>query len=209
MAKGKSNVVSHPQVNDINMFGANIPKTKKVAWVKMYTGMDQAEAKEAVKIMEDYSGSGSTPIHNGSDQHANDLINKVVDSPKTPVYSGKQYRGLTVSLGFAKNQGTSSPQEYLDGIVSGGVWTEKGATSFSASKKTAMNFGSFGYGTKDSVSVLVTYKGGKTGMPFKHISKLSSENEVLHSQNDMVKGKKIVKAYWNKAKTELFIDVDD
>ena len=209
MAKGKSNVVSHPQVNDINMFGANIPKTKKIAWVKMYTGMDQAEAKEAVSTMESYSGSGYHSIHNGSDQHANDLINKVIDSPKTPVYSGTQYRGIHISVGFAKNKGANSVQEYLDAIVSGGVWTEQGATSFSSSKKTAMSFGNFGYADKDNVSVLVTYKGGKTGMPFKHISKLSSENEVLHSQTDMLKGKKITKAYWNKSKTEMFIDVDD
>ena len=209
MAKGKSNVVSHPQVNDIDMFGANIPKSKKITWVKMYTGMDHKEAQKAVSTMESYSGSGYHSIHNGSDQAANDLINKVIDSPKTPVYSGKQYRGIHVSLGFAKNKGAGSVQEYLDTIVQSGVWSEQGATSFSTTKKTAMSFGNFGYSDKDNVSVLVTYKGGKTGMPFKHISKLSSENEVLHSQTDMMKGKKITKAYWNKSKTELFIDVDD
>lgn len=215
MAKGTSGgIVNHPKVTDIDQFGKYLSYEEKVDWLKK-TITDksvQANADKIIKKAESYSLDGYHAIHDGSDKKGNGLLDSMIESPQAPVYDKTQYRGLNIYKSWLG----MSPKEWIENVIAKGIWTEAGVTSFSASKDTAMyGFGGFQKGPhshsdpNDHIHILITNKGHTHGMPFKHISKISSENEVLQSQKTMLKGMKIIGWHTNKSGDEYFIDVDD
>lgn len=209
MAKGSSGgVVSHPIVNDINHFNPYMDTKEKVDWLKAHhsKSLTEQEAKDTIDAAENYSMSGYSKIHNGKSPKETALIDAMIEDPNAPVYSGKQYRGIHVST---SDLGGQDPKEWIENIIKGGVWKEPGVSSFSAKKSTAMGFGHFGHNHPGEISILITNHGKTTGMPFKHISECTSEDEVLHSAKQMLAGIKITGYHTNKAGNEYFIEVDD
>ena len=204
---------NHPRVSDIDALGKYLSTEQRTKWIQDITGMSKAEAEEAAHLMNSYSEDLYDEIHDGSNEDANRIIDSIIHNPNAPVFTGVQYRGVFVSTYNLKNFSSLSPREYLDNIIKSGVWREPGASSFSADKSVARDFGGFDRSSRDSdsIAVMVTYKGGKSGLPFKHMSSLPREDEVLHSGRQMREGMSIVKHEYIQGKTgtELHIEVDD
>ena len=201
----------HPVVMDINQFGGAQPTSNKIDWLKnmMSKKLTHNEYASIIDAAEDYSDGDYKPIHKGKKPEKTKLIDQMIDDPNSPVYGKNSYRGLCVT---SSKIGGQDPIAWIQNVIASGVWKETGVSSFSASKSTAMSFGAFGSsysGNKDVIHILITNKGHTTGMPFKHISLCSSENEVLQSSTTMKKGMKIIGWHTNKAGNEFFIDVDD
>lgn len=208
----EDNEPKHPVVTDINAFGSYNSHKDKIDWLKAHHSepLSDAEADAIISAAEHYSNGGYGAIHNGKSKKEQDLIDKMINDAKAPVYGKNVYRGLAITKGDTHGM---DPKQYVMNIINAGVWKEPGISSFSATKTVAMGglFGEFGSSNpsnKDKVHILITYKGHKTGMPFKHISVCSSEDEVL-MPSSIKKGLKITKWHTNKAGNEFFIDVDD
>ena len=211
--------VKHPVVDDIGALGdgMSMHHSQKVKWLKQNhsTPLSDAEAEAIIDAAVDFSGGGYEAIHAGYDPHSTDLIDSMIEDPKAPVYGKNSYRGMDVTVADLGMFGSSTAnvKEWIMGIINSGVWKEPGVSSFSASKKTAMNFGGFHHSNpsnKDKIHILITNKGHSKGMPFQHISSFGSyEKEVLMSSKTMKAGMKIVSWHTNKAGNEFFIDVDD
>lgn len=191
----------HPAISDIDYYGdVHVPIDQIIADGEAM-GLSHADAVAGANSIQYFTGGGYHSVHNGSDTKRNDDIDKWVEHPNAPIYTGTQYRGMTVSEDTAK------------AILNSGIYRDTGATSFSASESEAKSFASISsshnYGSWEDVHVLVTYAGGKRGMPIKHISHFPWEDEVLHSRSDMQKGFKITGYKWAAGNHELYITVDD
>ncbi len=209
MAKGGSGgIVSHPIVSDIDHYKPYMDTQEKVDWLKDHHSktLTEQEAQATIAAAENYSLSGYSKIHNGKSPKETALIDAMIEDPKAPVYAKTQYRGIHVSQ---SDLGGQDPKAWIEDIIKTGVWKEPGVSSFSATKSTAMSFGHFGYNKPGEIHILITNHGKTTGMPFKHISECTSENEVLHSAKQMLAGIKITGYHTNKAGNEYFIEVDD
>lgn len=209
MAKGTSGgIVKHPTVTDINWINPHMSTKEKKDWLKntMSQPLSAKEISDTIKAAEHYSLSGYSAIHNGNSPEETKLIDAMINDPNAPVYGKTQYRGIHVSK---YDLGGQDPKAWIEDIIKTGVWTEPGVSSFSATKSTAMSFGHFGYNKPDEIHILITNHGKTTGMPFKHLSECTSENEVLHSAQQMIAGMKITGYHTNKAGNEYFIEVDD
>lgn len=192
---------THPQINDINYYGEIKVDPYDLAVDGEAMGMSPHEALESAQTIVDYTGSAYHDIHSGSNKAGNDAIDRWIENPNSPVYTGPQYRGMEMSMADA------------NAILSKGVYAEKGATSFSAKKSVAEVFAgiwSHKYpAASNVVHVMVQYNGGKRGMPIKHMSKCTNEDEVLHSGASMKKGFNITSYKWAAGNKELYITVDD
>ena len=230
MAKGKSGLTttsqpgvipkqkepeepSHPIVDDINAFGGYLSKSEKIDWLmKNHSeSLTEDEAEAIINAAEYYSSMGYHNIHTGKDVKNQKLIDKMLDDPKAPVYGKNSYRGMDIDTHDTNGK---DPKQYIMEVINSGVWKEKGISSFSASKNVAMgsyfgNFGASNPSNPNRIHVLLTYKGHTVGMPFKHISECTSEDEVLMSSTVAKKGWKITKWHTNKGGNEFFIDLDD
>ena len=216
MPKTRSGLAStaHPGVSDIDAWGrhdGDYERDWRVNWFIDNMGMSQDEAERAEEAINFYS-IDYDEIHRGVDTARNEAIDNALDNPRAPVFTGDTYRGLYIdSYGLKKyGNGTITPREYLENILKSGIWIEQGATSFSSSRSTAESFGKFSWSKSDgSVSVMVHYSDGKSGMPIKHLSEIPSENEVLHSGKQMKNGLPITKHEWTNGGKELHIYVTD
>lgn len=212
MAKGGSGgIVSHPIVSDIDHFKPYMDTQEKIDWLKDHhsKALSDEEAAAIIDAAEDYSDGGYGSIHNGNNADATKKIDAMIEDPKAPVYGKTTYRGIHVSKADLNGQ---DPHEWIENIIKSGVWKEPGVSSFSASKQTAMSFGHFSKskaGNKNEIQILITNHGHTKGMPFKHISVCTSENEVLQSSKTMIAGMKITGFHTNKAGNEYYIEVDD
>ncbi len=206
---------NHPQVNDINQFGQYLSHEERTKWLMDNVGLSKQDAEKGSSAIHAYTGSAYDDIHNGTDTVRGDIIDNIIHNAKSPVFTGEQYRGLYISQDRLDEftGGGVKPSDYLQNIIKTGVWKEPGVSSFSSTQATARSFGKFDYSWKDSndVSVMLTYKDGKSGMPIKHMSGIPGENEVLHSGRQMRNGLDIVDYKWKHGKkgTELHITVTD
>lgn len=218
MPKTRSGLASteHPSVSNIDAWGEKHDGTYerewRINWFMNNMNMSRDEAEKAEEAINYYSLEYED-IHQGKDVARNDIIDKTFDNPLSPVFVGDTFRGLYVSPSVVeKIAGGNSitPREYLQNVVDSGIWKEPGATSFSSSRKIAEGFGKFYMDKSDgSVSVLVHYSDGKSGMPIKHLSEIPRENEVLHSGRQMKDGMPITKYEWTNSGRELHIYVTD
>ena len=210
MPKEKSGgIISHPVVNDIDWVEPYMSTDQKKEWLKntMSVELSDQEINDTIDAAENYSMSGYTAIHNGNSPKETALIDAVIEDPNAPVYGKTQYRGIHVSKSDLNGQ---DPKEWVEDIIKTGVWKEPGISSFSSSESTAKSFGHFNsdYDDDDEVHILIINDGHMTGMPFKHLSECTSENEVLHSSKQMLNGMAIT-GYYTQNGNEYYIHVDD
>ena len=210
-AEPEDNEPKHPVVMDINHYNPNMYTNEKIDWLKNHHSkqLSSKEAADIINAAEAYSDGDYGAIHKGKSPKKTELIDAMIEDPKAPVYGKTTYRGIHVSK---SDLGGQDPHKWIEDIIAGGVWKEPGVSSFSATKQTAMNFGHFSPyngGKKDEIQILITNHGHTKGMPFKHISVCTSENEVLQSSKTMLAGMVITGYHTNKAGNEYFIEVDD
>jgi len=180
------NVTSKPKSGHVS--DSELPYEKKVEWVEqMVPGWSSKEAEKAVGEMEIYSTWGYDEVHKDSEGKlptTQDILT-IMDSPNTPVYNGTIYRGISFS----------SKEALMDALKrSPGVWTEPGITSFSSDRNVADGFAS-----QKDWGLVITCDNNKTGIPFKHISQLSGEDEVLSPGGHRVPG-------WSYNPQDVIID---
>lgn len=154
---------SFHQVTDHEM-----TKEEKIDWVSsVLPDAGRAEVTRITESMEFYSGNGYSPIHWDSKaelQETRDIL-RVFDGHNVASFEGTIHRGLSFD----------SEKEIMHLLKkSRGVWTEPGITSFSADKKVAEQFAS-----DKEWGLVLTCTNNKTAIPFRHMSKLSFEDEVL------------------------------
>lgn len=142
---------------------------EKVGWVQSVVPHTSAqEAERIVDSMEHYSDIGYKDIHNNSSRAQQEIDNilKIFDAKTVPIYKGRIYRGLSFD----------SKKELLDHLVNNnGIWDEPGITSFSADKIISKEQ----FAKDKKWGLVLTCKNNKSGIPFRHISKHSWEDEIL------------------------------
>lgn len=140
---------------------------EKINWVSSNVGTSKAAAERIVHSMEQYSGNGYAAIHwdkKAELQETKDIL-QVFDSEKVHPYKGVIYRGLSFD----------SKHALMKALAKGkGVWNEPGVTSFSANKTRAEEFARM-----KKWGLVLTCSNNKTAIPFRHMSLLSWEDEVL------------------------------
>lgn len=201
---------SHPETMEQLSKGAWGDK-RNLAWVaEVCPELTTAEQAEAVNAMKHYSGNGFHEIHNNNPDNDSavareiELIDRVLGGKNTPVYKGEIYRGVRYQDGEAK----------LRKIIKSGQWNEKGITSFSSYAGIADNFSDATSKSTSEISVILRVPAGKniSGVPFKHMSKFASEDEVLLPSSVKNRGWTITKATWTTNKhgrKVVYLDIEE
>lgn len=176
-----------------------------VAWIKnVMPGLSDEEAEKTENAAYFYSRMGYSQMHKGTGfQDRAQLLDALIDNPKTPVYNKDSYRGLHIA---------TEDEGLITAAIASGRWKEPGISSFTARPSVASGFASAEYGGNDEISVIITNKGHTKGMPFKHISDHPKEDEVIQSSKTMRAGMKITKAEVtvnSKGRKIYNIEVDD
>lgn len=184
---------THPKVTDINQFGENLNGDQRRDWLMNHLGVSESEAQQGQKTIYHFTGGGFGDMHKDIDKAGNDVIDSIIGNPNSPVFDGIQFRGLSIEPGDMVAGVT--PRQFIENIINGGVWREQGATSFSATRSVADDFAGW-HSTGDHVSMVLIYENGTTGMPIKHMSMFSYEDEVLHSRQQMKNGYNITGHQW-------------
>lgn len=202
MPKGDSGFAGRPRVNDIDQFGQNLSGDQRTEWMRNTLGLNEKDAQEQGNAI-NYFTVNYDDIHWGRDDYRNDMIDKAIANPNAPIFTGEQFRGLSLD-GDNMPAGTTVRQ-FLQRILDTGEWKEAGATSFSASLHVAQDFAkTYISPGPNHVSVIVHYQ-GRTGMPIKHMSEFPHENEVLHSRRQMKNGYDIVEQHWENGVVHITI----
>lgn len=224
-SNGASSGVSatHPQVSDIDAYGVlnqgrksiqhssggDGPSDESVQWFMDNMGLNHDDAYRAADVFLFYSRGGDSFMHNdldeGNGKINNGIIDNVLDNPMSPIFANDHHRGLF----FYDSNFGGNARNAINDILSGGVWRENGATSFSSSLETAHSFGKWSASDYlNGVAITIHHPGG-SGMPMKHLSSFSSENEVVHSRKQMKKGMKIKRYKWSENHKQVDIWVSD
>ena len=172
---------------------------EKVDWVSsVVPGIDRAEAGRIVRAMEDYSGQGYKTIHydkEGVLPETRDIL-RVFDSGKAPVYQGTIYRGLSFHSKREINKLLRRSK---------GTWKEPGITSFSRSKDVAEEFAGPEWG------MVMRCGNNKSGIPFRHMSMISGEDEILSPGGHRNSGWKINydSIRIDRANRRVYVDIEE
>lgn len=142
---------------------------QKTAWVKsVVLGASESDAERITRSMEYYSGNGYNLIHwdkNAEMQQTQDIL-QVFDSGNVGAYQGTIYRGLSFN----------SKGDLMKALAGGfGSWNEPGITSFTASQSVAEKE----FASNGNWGLVLTCTNNKSAIPFRHMSLLSHEDEVL------------------------------
>lgn len=184
---------------------------QKRAWVGIACpGLTQEERTEAVKALEHYSTTGYHAIHKSNPDNSTkvareiELIDRVLGGKNAPIYKGAIYRGVNYGDGEAALRNT----------IKNGLWTETGITSFSSRESAARSFAAAGSNKTDGISVVLRVSPGKnlSGVPFRHLSKFSSEDEVLMPSSVKDRGWTIKSAKWTTneyGRKVVYLDVEE
>lgn len=203
-------LLKHPKTTE-HISDHELQGKQKRAWVGIACpGLTQEERAEAVKALEHYSGMGFRAIHkNNPDNNPKvareiELIDRVLGGKNAPIYKGEIYRGL--------DYGGSEAE--LRKIIKSGQWTETGITSFSSDVGTAKSFAHASWFSADGISVILRVPAGKnlSGVPFRHLSKISSEDEVLMPSSVKDRGWTIKNAKWTTnehGRKVVYLDVEE
>ena len=219
MGRGRSGRVSantaspqvsktHPQVTNINAYGDHrLDEPDRVEWLRNTLNTSNSQAEKNEETIYSFTGGGFKAMHNNTNKAGNDIIDAVIDNPLSPVYVGQQFRGLKIYASDMEKGVT--PEQFVNNIIKGGVWSEQGATSFSASRGVANSFAGWNGNQNGYISVIVHYPKATTGMPIKHLSRFDYEDEVLHSRKQMTNGYNIINSQWLPGKKKIIITVAD
>ena len=201
---------NHPETTE-HVADHELRRNQKLAWVRMACpGLTDAEQTAAVKAMEHYSGIGYHAIHDNN-PHGDpkvakeiEIIDKVLGGKNAPIYKGAIYRGVKWRNG----------EQALKDLISNGTWTEKGITSMSSSRAVAEGFSGMYVNNGDFISVVLREAPGKnlSGVPFRHISKISTEDEILLPSSINRRGFSIKKAQWtthSDGTAVVYLDVEE
>ena len=153
----------------------SLTEYEKMNWLhSVLPDEDMSTIRRIVDEMYDYSlpdkdGGTYREVHNDKQcqrQDTKDML-KVFDSERVPIADGPIYRGVAFR----------SKGEMLRALGrDAGNWTEPGITSFSTDIKVAESFA-----TDDAAVWGIVFKcpNNKTAIPFRHMSALWGESEVL------------------------------
>ncbi|MBR4027687.1 MAG: hypothetical protein IKJ01_09110 [Lachnospiraceae bacterium] len=142
---------------------------EKINWIsQVVPNINKLSAKQIVHSMEFYSGNGYSTIHWDKEaklEETKDIL-KVFDSHNVKPYKGTIYRGLSFDS-----------KEELINILKNcrGVWKEPGITSFSADKDIAEMY----FAKTRNWGLVLSCSNNKSAIPFRHISILPKEDEIL------------------------------
>jgi hypothetical protein len=162
----KLHAVAFPEFHQIA--DHEFSKVEKIDWINNnVTCESRREAERIVHSMEQYSGNGYDSIHwdtEGRLSSTQDIL-RVFDSKNIKPYKGVIYRGLSFD----------SKQDLMKALARGkGDWSEPGITSFSANKTVAEDFA-----CRKKWGLVLTCSNNRSAIPFRHMSLLSWEDEIL------------------------------
>lgn len=203
-------LLSHPETTE-HVADHELTSKQKRAWVGIACpGLTQEERIAAVKALEHYSGMGFRAIHKSNPDNNPkvareiELIDRVLGGKNAPIYKGAIYRGVDYSGSEAE----------LRKIIKSGQWTETGITSFSSDAGTAKSFAHANTNWSEGISVILRVPAGKnlSGVPFKHLSNISSEDEVLMPSSVKDRGWTIKNSKWTTnehGRKVVYLDVEE
>lgn len=171
---------------------------ERAQWIANNLGItDPAEADRMALACEYYSLGGYRSVHNGQSPLDQRLLDKMMS--RMPIYAGEIYRGVCI-----QSDAVGTADEKIRAILNSGYWTEPGITSFSSNKETAKAFAKLSIakipkimGSGQMRSVVLICRNNKSAVPFKHLSKLHGENEVLYPSSIRDNGFRILN--WRRA----------
>lgn len=150
----------------------------KIAWIQqVVSGCSESEAMDIVNSAEYYSGNGYKEIHRDSQAKLPDTqrILRIFDNNRVGVFDGTIYRGLSFDT-----------KEKILSLLSNSIafsWKEPGITSFSSDLGCAEEFAN-----QKEWGLVLRCNNNKTAIPFRHMSKMSWECEVLSPGGILNKG---------------------
>ena len=178
---------SHP-TTDKHFFDHRISYPEKVDWMKSVTGASEYESDLMTQATYDYTGSYYDAIHDGSDTDRIQQIDKFLNNPNVPIYSGTTYRGVTI---YPPKDKSKTAYEVARQLISADTWKEPGITSFSTEISIAKGFAGSSSNPAAKVGIVVVNEQNLSAVPVKHLSKFFGENEVLHPSSIKDRGFKI------------------
>lgn len=202
-------LLKHPETTE-HIADHELTGKQKRAWLRMVCpGLTDKEQAAAVKALEHYSTSGYRQIHNNALENPKvereiKLIDRVLGGKNAPIYKGSIYRGVRWDKG----------EQALKDLISTGTWMESGITSMSSDLETAKGFAGTYINTGSFISVVLREAPGKnlSGVPFRHLSKLPGEDEVILPSSINHRGFKIKKASWttnSEGGNVVYLDVEE
>lgn len=201
---------SHPETTK-HVADHELTGKQKRAWLGIVCpGLTDDEKTAAVRAMSNYSAAGYEEIHQGNPDNSAKvakeiaIIDRVLGGKNTPIYKGAVYRGVKWKNG----------KESLKKLIDGGTWTETGITSMSSSESVARGFAGAESNGGNYISVVLREASGKnlSGVPFRHMSGLPGESEVLLPSSINRRGFSIKKATWSTngyGATVVYLDVEE
>ncbi len=173
---------------------------EKITWImSVVPNAEEKVAKRIVQSLEDYSCMAYKEIHEDKGaklQQTRDILT-VFDSVKTYPYKGTIYRGLYFD----------SWEDLVNVLSRGrGKWKEPSITSFSTDISIAENFAS-----RSQWGLVLICKNNKSGIPFKHISKMAYEDEILspgaHRNKDW--NLNVDSLHMDKEKKIVYVEIEE
>lgn len=170
---------------------------EKIDWIlSAVPNLTRDDAKRIDESFQTYYGNGFASIHKDSEAKSprtQDIL-KVFDGGVVQPYKGTIYRGLSFSS-----------REEIEELLNLGEWNEPGITSFTSSKEVAekefTNHGEWG--------LVLSCNNNKTAIPFRHISIIPFEEEVLspgsHRNDGWIIDKKSITV--DKKKHMIYADI--
>ena len=178
---------------------------EKYDWIcQVCPDLDGEQAKKTVQAMEFYSGNGSDAIHWDKTKklkETNEILH-IFDNGNVKPYEGVIYRGLSFT-----SQEEAKKALRMGAFHRKKIWTEPGITSFSTTigvaEKFAQNKGSWG--------IVLICRNNKSAIPFRHMSLLPHEDEVIspggHQNLEWKIDKKSMSV--DKKKRIIYIDITE
>ncbi len=198
---------SHP-TTDKHFFDHKISYPERVDWMKSVTGTSEYESDLMTQATYDYTGNYYDDIHDGTDTDRIQQIDKFLNNPNVPVYSGTTYRGVEIR---PSKDGSKTAYEVAQQLVSANNWKEPGITSFSTEISTARSFAGTHSNPDKRCGIVIINEQNLSAVPVKHLSHYFNENEVLHPSSIKDRGFKIdhSRTHFDSSKSVFYIYVKE
>lgn len=208
IAEVAGQIEEHPET--VKLLGSMTDEESR-EWVRnICPDADDKKVNEIVNACKDYSTFSYREMHNNNPdndeevQRKIDAVDSLLHSKNAPIYKGELYRGIK----------WVGKEEILNDIIASGVWTEPGMTSFSASIDVAKSFAGCDYPGKGITNIILHEKSGKniSGVPFKHLSEMPMEEEVLTPSSVRERGWNILSSKFSTSENggrTLYLEVEE
>lgn len=191
---------SRPTVSD--HFKRDMTDAEMLAWMMNTTGASEAEAKEMLKQMKEFTNGDFRSIHEGDNKKAEEAIERFLTNPRVPTYKGEVYRGL-----YFRPQGGRKAESIIEDILNTGRWNERGVSSFSSARGIAREFADPFLGSGPGAGVILRNANNRSGVPIAHLSKHYREREVVYPASAARRGFKILG--WERKGNIYYVDVSE